>query len=148
MAPIHSASSGRPITLLSVVLVLLVSTPAQCESPVDRIVGTWRGSSTCVNREAAPACKDEQVIYEISPTPGKSNAATVKADKIEDGRRVPMGTMDFTYDAQKEDWKADLETPRVHALWRLRVQGPTITGTLTLLPSGTVVRNVNLQKEK
>lgn len=148
MEPICSPCKGQLIPLLLIVLVLLPTTPARCDSPVDRIVGTWRGSSTCVNREAAPACKDEQVIYEISPTPGKSNAATVKADKIEDGRRVPMGTINFTYDAQKEDWKADLETPRVHALWRLRVQGPTMTGTLTLLPSGTVVRNVKLQKDK
>ena len=45
--------------------------PGQGAAPVDEIVGTWRGSSVCVDRQAAPACNDEQVVYEIGASPGR-----------------------------------------------------------------------------
>ena len=30
---------------------------------ISAFLGTWRGTSTCVDRELAPACKDEIVVY-------------------------------------------------------------------------------------
>jgi hypothetical protein len=116
--------------------------------PVDEIVGTWRGTSACVDRQAAPACTDEQVIYEIVASPGESDSVTVRADKVVDGKRVPMGSFDFTHEATSRSWTSELETPRMHALWRLSVSGTTLGGTLTLLPSKAVVRRVHLQKDK
>jgi hypothetical protein len=109
--------------------------------------GTWRGSSVCVDREAAPACNDEQVVYEISASPGKPNTVTAKADKVVDGKRVPMGALDFTHDPTDGTWMTDFETPRAHALWRLTVSGTKMTGVLTLLPSKAVVRRMDLRKD-
>src|SRR6187549_3400698 len=86
------------------------------------IVGTWRGTSRCVDRVAAPACNDEQVIYEISATPGRESAVTVNADKVVDGKRVPMGALDFARDPKDGSWTSEFETPRVHAIWRLVVK--------------------------
>jgi hypothetical protein len=120
----------------------------QGRGSVDEIVGTWSGSSTCVDRQAAPACNDEQVVYEISATPGKPDTVTVKADKVLDGKRVSMGDLEFARDAKSGSWTSELETPRVHALWRLTVHGTTLTGTLTLLPSNAVVRKIDLRKDK
>ncbi len=116
--------------------------------PVDEIVGTWRGTSACVDRQAAPACTDEKVVYDIVATPGQPDAVKVTADKLADGKRVPMGTLDFTYEAASRSWASEWETPRTHALWRLSVSGTTISGTLTLLPSKAVVRKLDLQKDK
>jgi hypothetical protein len=115
---------------------------------VDEIVGTWSGSSVCVDRQAAPACNDEQVVYEINASPGKPNTVTVKADKVVDGKRVSMGVLEFTHDAKSSSWTSEFETPRVHALWRLTVTGAMLAGTLTLLPSKAVVRKIDLRKDK
>jgi hypothetical protein len=115
---------------------------------VGEIAGTWSGSSVCVDRQAAPACKDEQVVYEIHANPGKPETVTAKADKVVDGKRVSMGDLEFTRDAKSGSWTSELSTPQVHALWRVRVDGATLTGTLTLLPSEAVVRKVALRKNK
>ena len=113
---------------------------------IDEIVGTWRGSSVCVDRQAAPACTDEQVVYEIRGRPGKPHMVTVNADKIVDGKRVPMGVLDFTHEAKSSSWITEFDNPRVHALWRLAVSGPTMTGTMMLLPSKVVVRRMDLRR--
>jgi hypothetical protein len=115
---------------------------------VDEIVGTWSGSSVCVDRQAAPACNDEQVVYDVNANPGKPNTVTVKADKVVDGKRVSMGALVFTHDAKSGSWTSGFDTPRFHALWRLTVNGAMLTGNLTLLPSKAVVRKINLRKDK
>jgi hypothetical protein len=115
---------------------------------VDEIVGTWSGSSVCVDRQAAPACNDEQVIYEINASPGKPGTVTAKADKVADRKRVSMGVLEFTHDAKSGSWTSEFDTPRSHALWRLTVNDAILTGTLTLLPSRAVVRKVDLRKDK
>lgn len=120
----------------------------QGDPPVGEIVGTWRGSSLCVDREAAPACKDEQVVYEIAAYPGKPNTVTVKADKVVDGKREFMGALDFTHEAKSGSWTSEFENSRVHTLWRLTVTGETLRGTMVALPSRAVVRKMDLKKEK
>ena len=112
------------------------------------IVGTWSGSSVCVDRQAAPACNDEQVVYEINASSGKPNTVSAKADRVVDGKRVSMGVLEFTHDAKNGSWTSELDTPRLHALWRLTVNGAMLTGTLTLLPSKAVVRKVDLRRDK
>ena len=129
-------------------MTCLVRGEAQGGGTVDEIVGTWSGSSVCVDRQAAPACNDEQVVYEINASPGKPNTVTAKADKVVDGKRLSMGDLEFTHDAKSSSWTSTLETPRVHALWRLTVNGQVLAGTLTLLPSKAVVRKIDLRKEK
>ena len=137
-----------------VLVFLLVARLARGEAsgqgtpPVDAIVGTWRGSSLCVDRQAAPACNDEQVVYEIGASPGKPNTVTVKADKVVDGKREFMGALDFSHEAKSGSWTSDFENPRVHALWRLTVTGETLKGTMVVLPSRAVVRRMDLKKEK
>ena len=114
---------------------------------VDKIVGTWSGSSVCVDRQAAPACNDEQVVYDINANPGKPNTVTAKADKVVDRKRVSMGVLEFTHDAKSGSWTSEFDTPRFHALWRVTVDGAMLTGTLTLLPSKAVVRKIDLRKD-
>jgi len=115
---------------------------------VQEIVGTWSGSSVCSDRQAAPSCNDERVIYEINASSGKPDRVLVKADRIADGKRVSMGDLEFTRDATSGSWTSESETPRFHGLWRLTVNGATMTGTLTLLPSQAVVRKMDLRRDK
>ena len=135
----------RTLVMAFAVVVVCVEALA---GPVDEIVGTWRGKSACVDRQAAPACTDEEVIYEIVAKPGQPDSVTLNADKVVEGKRVPMGPLDFTHEATSRSWTSELNTPRMHALWRLSVSGTTLSGTLTLLPSKAVVRRVDLRKDK
>src|SRR6187549_1814569 len=91
-----------------VVLLAVAQAPAWAGSSSDAIVGTWRGSSLCVDRKAAPACNDETVIYDITATAGKADTVTVNADKVVDGKRVTMGVLDFTRDADG-GWTTEIE---------------------------------------
>lgn len=142
-------SSWRVPAAAAVFLVAgLARGEGQGGGTVAEIVGTWSGSSVCVDRQAAPACNDEQVVYEIHASSGKPNTVTNNADKVVDGKRVPMGVLEFKRDAQSGSWTSELDTPRVHALWRITVNGATLTGTLTLLPSKAVVRKIDLRKDK
>jgi hypothetical protein len=138
----------RRRSAVAVVLVVVCALGEASAGPADEIVGTWRGTSACVDREAAPSCTDEQVIYEIVARPGQPGSVTVNADKVVDGKRVPMGPLDFNYEAESRSWTSELKTTRTQALWRLSVSGTTISGTLTLLPSKAVVRRVDLRKDK
>jgi hypothetical protein len=137
---------------VSVAVLFLMARLARGEEQgggtVDEIVGTWSGSSVCVDRQAAPACNDEQVVYDINASPGKPNTVTANADKVVDGKRLSMGVLELTRDAKSGSWTSELETPRVHGLWRLTVNGAVLTGTLTLLPSRAVVRRIDLRKDK
>ncbi len=119
-----------------------------CDTATETIVGTWRGTSACVNREAAPACSDEQVVYDITAVAGKENTVAVKADKIIDGKRLPMGVLDFTRNPTDGQWSTEFGSPRLHARWSLSTRGNTMTGTMVLLPSNVVVRKIDLQKAK
>jgi hypothetical protein len=113
---------------------------------LDTILGTWRGSSTCTDRVAAPACRDEVVIYDVRAS-GKAGVATLKADKVVDKERVPMGDLAFAYDKGEGCWRSEFETPRAHAVWCLVVKGKQMTGTLRLLPAGSIVRRVQLRHD-
>src|SRR6476620_2623864 len=98
--------------VVAFVLVVACTLGEALAGPVEEIVGTWRGTSACVDRQAAPACTDEEVIYEIVVGAGRSEAVTVTADKVVDGKRVSMGSLDFTLEPTSRSWTSELETPR------------------------------------
>jgi hypothetical protein len=120
--------------------LLTVSAVSEAQDP-KAILGVWKGTSLCVNREATPACRDENVILEFReatpPAPGKLN---LKADKVVNGEVVPMGELDFVWDAKAGAWACELQT-RYHGLWSYPPpKGDELSGTLVLLPDRTVVR--------
>jgi hypothetical protein len=109
-------------------------------------LGTWRGSSACTDLVAAPACRDEVVVYEVR-TSDKLGAAKLAASKIVDNQKVPMGESEFAYDKSEGCWRSEFETQRFHGVWCLSVEGEQMTGTLRLLPSGATVRRVQLRHD-
>ncbi len=108
--------------------------------------GVWRGTSSCTDRVAAPACHDEVVVYEFA-TGAKPGTVHWKADKVLDGRREPMGEMDLAYDTGDACWKAEFTSPRVHSVWCLVVDGPHMTGTAKLLPGKQAIRKIDARKD-
>ena len=133
--------------LLSMLFVLAAGAVSEAGTgDLSRFLGTWHGTSACVNRQAAPACKDETVVYEVVRSE-KPQTAVLKADKIVDGKRVPMGDLEFVYSEKESCWRAELTTPRVQGVWCLVVDGKNMTGGLRVLPENTEVRRVELKHE-
>lgn len=130
--------------LLSILTAGAVS--AAGTGDLSHFLGRWHGTSTCVNRRVAPACKDETVVYEVGRS-DKPQAAVLKADKIVDGKRVPMGELEFVYSEKERCWRAEFTTPRVQGVWCLVVDGENMTGGLRVLPENAEVRKVELKHD-
>jgi hypothetical protein len=135
--------------LLATVLVAqasqVASFTAQASDPA-QLIGTWRGTSTCSDRVAAPACQDETIVYEFKAGTQPGTVHWV-ADKIVNGKREPMGEFDLTYDKTESCWKVEFTSPRVKVVWRLSVEGRHLAGTARLLPGNETVRKVDARKQ-
>jgi hypothetical protein len=114
------------------------------------ILGIWRGTSVCVNREVAPACRDEAVIYDFRErTPAAAGKLTLNADKIEDGKAVPMGVLDLAWDSKEGAWTYEIQNARAHALWIFKQPaGDDLSGTLVTLPERTLIRKAAARRSK
>ena len=114
------------------------------------LLGEWRGRSLCTDRERAPACKDEEVIYLFTRAAGSAQEPRgrvhLKADKIVAGEIVPMGEMDFDWSAGERAWISEVETARFHGRWRISASGDRLSGTLVELPSGAQLRAVQAER--
>ena len=137
------------MTVVRIFAVLLITSlvPAMPqERKLSELVGTWRGTSTCTDPVAAPACRDEVVVYDFTPG-AKPGTVTWKADKLVDGKRVPMGEMDLAYDTHEKCWIAEFKSARVHSVWCLVVDGAHLTGTGRLLPGRETIRKIDVKKD-
>jgi hypothetical protein len=105
-----------------------------------RLEGNWRGDSLCVADRTA--CRDEKVVYRIAKIPGKPDRLAITGDKIVNGGPITMGTLEFQYDREKHSLVCEYS----QGVWRLKVNGNAMDGTLTR-PDYTVFRHVTLKKE-
>ncbi|MGE5816278.1 MAG: hypothetical protein ACM36C_17460 [Acidobacteriota bacterium] len=127
--------------LSAVVLLGLVSAP---QTP--GIMGRWEGTSICTRIPENAACHDEVVVYDFRLSKDKPGAVTLDAKKIVNGKPEPMYELDFAFDETHHQWSAEFSNTRVHIRWSYTVEGDSMTGTCVLLPSETVVRNVNVKR--
>src|SRR5262252_543190 len=70
----------------------------------DAFLGEWQGTSTCVDKDKYPACKDETVIYHVAAASDGDSHVTLTADKVVEGKVVTMGTLDFRFDSSVKAW--------------------------------------------
>ena len=113
---------------------------------VSELLGTWRGSSVCTDRVAAPACKDEVIVYEFTAGP-KPGTVRWQADKVVDGKRESMGDpFEMAYDEGDDCWKTEFQSPRARVVWCLAVSGDRLTGSAWLLPGKPKVRKVDARR--
>ena len=135
--------------IVVVALLLQVATvPAQQRShePAE-LLGVWRGTSTCTDRVAAPACNDETVVYEFT-SGQKPGSVHWKADKVVGGQRETMGELDLAYASSDACWQAEFSSPRVRGVWCLSVvDSGRMTGTAWLLPGKERVRKVDAVRD-
>ena len=110
--------------------------------PAAQILGTWRGTSTCVDRSVGRACQDEEVIYQVDSAAGPRGPVSIRADKIVRGERQFMGSFRLSHDSTTDRWHADLTTPRFHGRWLFQVRDTAMTGSLEELPSERAVRRI------
>ena len=145
---------GRRAGAFLVLGTLAIAAPAWAEGPApaagvhppSELIGTWRGTSTCTDREVAPACHDEAVIYDF--TAGKEPGTVHwKADKVVDGERGFMGEFDTTYDADEGCWKSEYHSPRGTTVWCVVVDGGHLTGTARMLPGKQAFRKIDAKKD-
>ena len=124
--------------------------PVPSEPPTDHprseLTGLWRGTSVCTDRVAAPACRDEVVIYEFTPG-ADEKAVHWKADKVVNGKREPMGEFDLVYDRPDACWKAEFRNARVSVVWCLAPAGDAMVGSAWMLPGKQRVRKVEARRD-
>lgn len=127
-------------------LLLLSLLAAQSPTtPASRILGTWRGSSICVDRAHDTACKNEEVIYQVDSAQGPTGPVRMSADKVVNGAREEMGVLRLQYDSTAHVWFHDLHT-RSHSRWSFEPKGDEMSGTLTEQPSGRLIRRVAVRR--
>ena len=95
---------------------------------------------------AAPACRDEVVVYEFA-VGEKPGTVIWKADKIVDGQRQVMGEMELAYDAEEGCWRAEFTATRAHSIWCLVVDHDHMTGTGRVLPGRETIRKLDVRKD-
>src|SRR2546421_8519276 len=124
--------------LLWLVIVIFVS-PAPgfvfgqqgSSSDLTKMVGDSSGKSICAGDN--PSCHDEKVVYHVSVSPGEADKVAIAADKIVDGKPVPMGVLKLKYDASKQTLTGEFQTARYHGWWEFTIKGNIMEGALTLL---------------
>ncbi len=104
-------------------------------------LGTWHGTSLCVDRNTDIACKDEEVIYVVKDIPSVRDTVAMEAFKIISGQRVSMGMLPLAYSHSSHAWSCELAT-RARAVWIYQVNDSTLNGTLAELPSMRLMRKV------
>ena len=127
------------IHILAILVIPLVGVHTNAQN-VD-IIGSWRGTSLCVDKVHFPACHDEQVIYDVQGKRTSSDTVTLRADKVVNGAREFMGEFDFS---RKPDstWVTTYENPRIRMRIVLWVRGSQMTGVMTDEPSARRIREI------
>ena len=115
--------------------------PAQSAENSERVVGVWRGHSTCMVKTSP--CHDEVNVYHVSAIPAMPGIYFVSGNKVMDGKEEVMGTGEWRYEAATHTLV--YEFPR--GVFRLKIEVDNMTGDLKL-PDGTLYREIQLQRDK
>jgi hypothetical protein len=132
---------------LIAIIMLFIAPSLSAATPEQRAAlgGVWAGTSICTN--VRPACNDEKALYRITSKAGSDNLVEVSAGKIVDGKEVVMGVTSFHADYQQQTITAEFANRGERLLWSFTWKGKRMTGTLKQLPSGDVIRNIDLHKQ-
>jgi len=131
---------------LAAATALPASKPVIWQSKQSAISGTWTGTSTCVGNR--PACKNETVVYRFVPVDRHPEQVRLLADKIIDGKRVPMYALVFEYEEQTGKLTCEFTRGNTHGIWSYSIAGESMTGALVVLPERSVARDVKAHRVK
>jgi hypothetical protein len=119
---------------------------AHHDSLLASVSGTWSGTSTCVGNR--PACKNEIVVYRFIPIDGHPNQLRLYADKIIEGKRLPMGALVLDLNESARTLRGEFTRGHTHGEWSFAVKGDAMTGQLVILPERSIGRDVKVRKVK
>lgn len=105
---------------------------------------TWTGESICVGDR--PACRNEVVVYRFMAVYGRADLVTLYADKIIEGKRVPMYKLDFVYDREKGRLSGEFTRRQTRGIWLYQISADQLEGTLMLLPEKKTGRRVKVHR--
>jgi hypothetical protein len=137
---------GALAATFAVQLVLAETKPADpvaAEKAAAKFRGTWTGKSICVGDH--PACKNETVVYRFMPFTAAPWQVRCLADKIIEGKRLPMGALMFQYDDRTHGLRCEL-TRGNHGVWSFTLAGDSLLGDFTFLPAGDKGRDVRAKR--
>lgn len=150
-APVDASALRTAVRLAPLLLLVMGVIPAvgavRSDAAVDHqatVIGTWTGTSLCVGDR--PACKNEVVVYRFLEIEGQPGRLTWLADKIIEGKREPMGKLEFVYTAADQSLTCEFTVGRTHGVWAFKVSGDAMTGTLVVLPDKTLARRVSVHR--
>ena len=145
---LHTAFALVIRVLLLGVCFLTTALPAPkravWQSKQSAISGTWTGTSTCVGNK--PACKNETIVYRFIPVDGHLSQVRLLADKIIEGKRIPMYTLVFEYDERNGKLTSEFRRGNTHGIWSYSIAGESMTGALEVLPERSVARDVKAHR--
>ena len=118
-------------------------TRAKHSSGAAEVIGTWEWESKCTVPDSP--CKCEHVIYEIAPEEGTAGKLTLKADKVVNGERQFMGTLNCEYHADKKILSCAGQG-RLKDDWEYNLSGDTMTGTLRIGEEKKLYRKISVKK--
>ena len=110
--------------------------------------GDWSGESTCADKQRFPGCKDEVVVYHVTPKEGKSDTVHISMDKIVNGETLFMAEDDFVYNAKKKVLTSEYKNDRVHLVIELALKDDVLEGTVISLPDKSTVRHIKIKKDQ
>lgn len=117
---------------------LFASLTCSASAVAGGIGGIWEGESICTIKDSP--CHDEHVIYTISE-PDSKGKLTIQADKVVNGQREDMGTLECTFDEKG----SKINCPMGKGMWEFEVKGDEMKGTLKLA-DGRLYRNISVKK--
>ncbi|HYX28817.1 MAG TPA: hypothetical protein VE863_09630 [Pyrinomonadaceae bacterium] len=132
--------------IIHLVIVISLAACGEAHAQATSLAGDWSGESLCFGDN--PSCHDEKVVYHISVDPADSTRVKIAADKIVDGKPVPMGDVYLKYDTAKQTLTGKLETARFQGVWEFSVRGNVIQGSLSILPDKAMGRKIRVQKNE
>src|SRR6185295_7991392 len=91
-------------------------------------------------------CHDEVVQYRFEPVPAIPDSVHLVAEKLVNGRFEVMGELNLGYEPGSRSWLGEYRNSRVDILWRYRIRGKELIGTLVNLPDSTRLRDARLTR--
>lgn len=136
----------RTRILLLTLLAMALTISLQAADVRDEIAGHWIGGTMC-NVAVSADCYNDTASYRISPT-DDPRVVSIAIDRIRNGFEETLGVLRFTVMPSTRVLLADyIPNDRTHLRWELQWDGSRMSGTVTNLRTGAVVRSIAIRKQ-